>query len=62
MGPFNDNLDFYDYALPPPFFRLKPDPAWVGMSVIPAEGGMMEVLDQVVITMIMALTDSCGMT
>lgn len=31
-----------------------------GMSVIPAEGGMMEVLDQVVVAMITVLTNVCG--
>jgi len=38
------------------FFGPKPDPEWVGMLKILAEGGMMEVLSQVVVAMITALT------
>lgn len=59
-GPFDEYLDLYDHALPPPFFGTKSDTGWVGMSGIMTEGGMMEV-GQVAVPMIMVLTyDGCG--
>lgn len=57
------SIYIYGYAPPPPLLRPKPDPELVSMSVIPAEGGIIDVLGQVVVAMITGLTDdgdSCG--
>lgn len=48
-------------ALPSPFFGLKLNTEWVGMSGILASGRMVEALGQVVVVMIAVLTDDgCG--